>query len=429
MNKRIYKIHIKSLIKASGNLEHAKLYCYYLNLHCLYAHKVIHNFKSRFQFITQKTGYSDYEIRKFTNGLIKEGLARFENNHLYLSNKYKVIDMVGVTYNDLVENGQVVKKADILKAKSKFIEYHSPEPISLNEFRTIALKITLDLKRREIFNKEKNIITGKLNCKKQGIILPELEKEVLIKLAKENDACINIHLYLPQIQSLFGLNSIQAASQLLKRLCADELIERKQRFHFYNKKAAAPKAMLEGRYQKMINGYPVEQLASQIVFSDTFLKRYVNRSKSCAFMNKIEKKFDEHKSNCFQLKKVNKQKFKLEQFVSNEVNNIKVELDGQIKRVRNPLKFSVNIYKETLYCRQTGEVILQKSFKQTRNLLKNIKAVENIRFKVFNADVVSNDLSVKKCLWTKEGWQEINELDAKGWVCTKSVQRLLRFGS
>ena len=267
------KIHCNAVQLIASDKEHLETYRFFLLLSSLTKNRSIRNYKSKYQYITLKTGFSDYKIRKYTKKLIELGYGWWDMNttSFNLKNKYHIASLLNLFDKDTNEEQHGFLKTNIEQLNT------------LNKLKTIILNLAANKKK---FASGRNLLKNKkidIENKSKG------QKALIMETLRENMVTSNINhnLFLKEIKKLFGLETIQGASKLLDTLKKEKLItvnkiltEINTNNKFVNLKNIENNSL---KYQRW-EGNIYEQTANQIIF-----KNYIpNNNRIVNFMNKID---------------------------------------------------------------------------------------------------------------------------------------------
>jgi len=368
--KEDIKIHSLGIQQIASDREHLEAYRYYLSLYFLTKNKSIRNYKSKFNFIRNKTGFSDYQIRKYTNALLKLGYVWWDKNttSLNIKSKYYIAEKLGIIEN----NGD---------ARQAFIRVHSEQINSSNKLKTIVLNLAANKKK---FASGKSLLDSKNidienKRKSQRALIVETIRESMV------NSEINYNLYLNEIKNLFGLKTNQGASKLLERLKKEKLIKVNKNYkelyshnEFINLNNNNNNSL---KFQRWNNSV-FEQLPNQIIFNMTF----PIKNKLVKIMNEIDenikpvklKKKPTHIINFTNNCKNPKYFDLVDKLISIAKNNYEINLFNKIKLIEeNNLELSLD-ERASLQTKKELEKIFVQSCGIDESLYDNIFELHKI---------------------------------------------------
>lgn len=353
---RTYNIHIRTLQAAAQSPETLKLYSFYLNIHSLYYQKIILNYKSRYQWLSQQTGVKDRELRKYINTLIKHKICWYSDNseHLVIGTPLKFAQFL-----DIVEDYYYDDFEEIFH-KTKFIRLAKLESISKYDLEAYVIQLGLEQKAFALIKKE--VIPrfgGKQTMSKRFFI------ESKIKEYLANNSGDKFNLFLNDIKMMFNLKSNQAASYKIKILKEKGLLAISKQYKYIKQLYNKSNSRLSNK-QFIKNGWIIEQLPNKISVIDKPYEKnwwYQTIEDFYALSQQIKGYKIKNK-----VKDSNK-------FLTNKVYN------------KRALQECRRMFKNTYVCSETGEVLHEHIFIKIRDLVIKgwkVKLKHLTPFKVFD---------------------------------------------
>lgn len=291
MKVRTFKLPITPILTLIQSQEREKLigpFCTYLNLHSLYSHKAIHNYKSKQkeQWLLDKLAISKKIYTKHL-AFLKQNRFVWEDMNtttLNISSKLKPFEYFNL---EPEENSKMPLFA------FKFETIEREEALTPDVLKTIALNWLVNRKKHAYvkkFFKEEGILDTEQNenCLQPLLIKSsEVKKRFIKKLATPE--LENANLYLQDIKKYFNFKTNSGASKLISRLKKKGLLTVTENFLLLSKykkflnKNLSPKT-------KHINGCLHVQVANSYDFfpNSTFLKD----SKLTIYFNKCKSQLD-----------------------------------------------------------------------------------------------------------------------------------------